>query len=259
MTNITRDLYISGRVWLSLTHTFTQTNPSTKNTLELVKVYREDFVTLNAGALFVLSLWSLGGGAPERFTIPEYKIHEFKSILSTLLELKFDEKYVKDNTLTESGKASNLYYRLLLNNKKYIDVYFVETEYNGEKSVNVNIEHNGNLYPMYDSNVSDIIANIPTTSEITRYKQDAAQLYYIKEYLLSGVEVGNNRSAKKEDRNPPRKIQQVDRTEVKKDIEEITKELPEQIHPKPKLPVISSYREEDTRPELNYESLLEDE
>lgn len=213
MRQITRDLYTTGRVWLSLSHNFTQESEG-KRSIELTKS-RKGYVTLNAGALFILTFWSTTGGVPEKFFIPEYKITELKSILETMYSLRTDERYVRDDTLTAAGKASSLYYRLQLSSKSnYIDVYFTEFEYNGEKAINIAIEHKGKVYTMYDSNVLEIIDNIPTPAEVTRYKQDAAQLFLISQMLgkhtpgSDGDGVVPSAPVKKA---PPKTIKQVQR------------------------------------------------
>jgi hypothetical protein len=224
MRQITRDLYTSGRVWLSLSHSFSQ-NTGDGNSFDLVKV-NGDFVTFNAGALFVLSLWGAGKKTPDKFYIPEYKIEEFRMILSALNELKEDERYVRDGELTEAGKPSNLYYRLALNNKKYIDLYFVENDYNGDKSINIAIEmasDSGNtVYAMYDSNVVDLIDVIPRPAEIVRYKQSAAELFYLENFVMGGSQPqqttsksGSGKYTSK--KTAPRTVNKVDRTSMSKE------------------------------------------
>ncbi len=223
MKQITRDLYTSGRVWLSLSHSFSQ-NIGKNNEFDLVTV-NGDFVTLNAGALFVLSFWSTGGKTPYKFYIPEYKIEEFRLILSSLRDLKNDEKYIRDGELTEAGKSSVLYYRLTLANKKYIDLYFVENDYNGDKSINIAIQCESNVYPMYDSNVIDLIDIIPTASEIVKYKQSAAELYYIRTHVLgkSGPASESKTTSTPYKKSAPRTVTKVDRTSVSRpNISEMT-------------------------------------
>lgn len=180
MKQLTRDLYTSGRVWLSLSHNFSQ-NTGSGGEFDLVKVNR-DFVTLNAGTLFILSFWSTGVKTPDKFYIPEYKIEEFRSILISLNELRSDETYIRDGELTAQAKPATLYYRLALNNKKYFDVYFVENNFNGDKAINIAIEFDSKVYFLYDSNVIDLIEVIPSPGEIARYKQSAAELYYMETF-----------------------------------------------------------------------------
>lgn len=227
MKQLTRDLYTSGRVWLSISHNFTQDSADGSKSVDLVKENR-GYVTLNAGALFVLTFWATGERVPAKFFIPEYKIQEFKSILETLLPLKYDPKYANDNELTSAGKASSLYYRLSLSNKDHIDVYFVEFEYNGEKSINVAIEYKNKVYQMYDSNVLEIIDNIPGPAEITRYKQDAAALYYLVQ-LGIGTGSGGSTDTKPVKKSEPRTITQVKRPRTAP-VAEVT---PPQIMPEP--------------------------
>lgn len=217
MKQLTRDLYTSGRVWLSISHNFTQDSADGNKSVELVKEHK-GYVTLNAGALFVLTFWATGERVPKKFFIPEYKIQEFKSILETLLPLKDNPKYVTNNELTTAGKASSLYYRLTLSNKEYIDVYFVEYEYNGEKAINVAIEYKNKVYQMYDSNVLEIIDNIPGPAEITRYKQDAAALYYLAQ-LGIGTGSGGSTDAEPVKKSEPRTITQVKRPRTASEVE----------------------------------------
>ena len=240
MKQLTRDLYTSGRVWLSLSHSFTQS--SGDYTFDLVKVNR-DFVTFNAGALFVLSFWSTGVKTPNKFYIPEYKVDEFKMILEALQDLKEDEAYVRDGELTDKGKATTLYYRLVLNNKKYFDAYFVENNFNGDKAINIAIEFDGKVYFLYDSNVADLIDIIPSPKEIVKYKQSAAELFYtemrhnrvtaelnsIRELLSSSESTpvkGTKSTPATKKSTPtttvrkkaePRKITKVDRTNINKE------------------------------------------
>lgn len=276
MKQITRDLYTSGRVWLSLSHSFTQS--SDDNSFDLIKV-NGDFVTLNAGALFVLSLWVAGKRTPEKFYIPEYKIEEFRMILSTLNDLKEDERYIRNGELTEAGKASNLYYRLLLNNKKYMDVYFVENDYNGDKSINIALEittkDNGNVVcPMYPSNVTDLIDVIPRPSEIVRYKQSAAELYYLENFVMGSAQGRENnesttsKSASK--KSAPRTINKVDRTSVSKETISYVVETPnkeeETVEKEPETPSVpntesqaKTIEEGTNKSGYDYSKLLEDE
>lgn len=258
MKQITRDLYTSGRVWLSLSHSFTQSTDKDSE-IELVKV-SGDFVTLNAGALFILSLWSSGVKTPEKFYIPEYKIEEFKMILSTLRELKTDEGYVRDGELTEKGKASSLYYRLVLNNKKYIDVYFVENDYNGDKSINIAIEFNSKVYSLYDSNVVDLIDIIPTMGEIARYKQTAAELYYMETYLLGSSGGGSSTQSKPSTvkKSAPKTVTKVDRTNIHKNLE-VENHSDNVIEEKSTVEYTEPVKQEEKPTSgFNYSSLLED-
>lgn len=178
MKQISRDLYTSGRVWLTLSHGFTQPTNDGKSDVDLIKEWN-GYLTLNAGALFVLSLWEYGKKAPNKFFIPEYKIEEFRLILLQMLDLKKDPRYIVDNRLTVEGKPTSLYYRLSLSNKKNIEVYFLESEYNGENLVNIAIECEGVEYAMYDANVQELADVIPSSSEIVKYKQDAAMMAYL--------------------------------------------------------------------------------
>lgn len=279
MKQITRDLYTSGRVWLSLSHSFTQS--SDDNSFDLIKV-NGDFVTLNAGALFVLSLWVNGKRTPEKFYIPEYKIEEFRMILSALNDLKEDERYIRNGELTEAGKPSNLYYRLLLNNKKYMDVYFIENDFNGDKSINIALEITSKdssnvVCPMYNSNVVDLIDIIPKPSEIVRYKQSAAELYYLENFILGSVPRTDTRSDTDEKsssktvfkKTAPRVINKVDRTSMSKETLSYVVETPsKEEHVEKKSEVLSvpdtepqtKINEENTyKSGYDYNKLLEDE
>jgi len=268
MKQITRDLYTSGRVWLSLSHSFSQ-NSGDSSEIELVKVTK-DFVTLNAGALFILSLWSTGSKQPEKFYIPEYKIEELRLILSSLRDLKSDERYVRDGELTDKGKPSSLYYRLVLNNKRFFDVYFVENEFNGEKSINIAIElESKNVYSLYDSNVVDLIEVIPTMADIARYKQSAAELYYIKTYLIGGSDASvseNKPTSAGYKKSSPRTVTKVDRTNINKKVEE-TKSTQEETKPEETSKttdglienIVEKNEKEVTKSGFNYNDLLEDE
>jgi hypothetical protein len=217
-----------------------------------------------------LSFWSTGNKTPAKFYIPEYKIEEFKLILSSLKDLKDDERYVRDGELTEKGKPSFLYYRLTLANKKYIDVYFVESDYNGDKSINIAIESESKVYPMYDSNVTSLIDVIPTPADIAKYKQSAAELYYLKTYVLGNVNVADNsdRPVPFKKKAQPRTVTKVDRTSVPRpDIETLTKEekieqviqektLVDETGPSDNL---KSETVTEAKPSYDYNNLLEDE
>jgi hypothetical protein len=272
MRQITRDLYTSGRVWLSLSHGFTQ-NSGDKNSFDLVKV-NGDFVTLNAGALFVLSLWDSRKKTPDKFYIPEYKIEELRMILSALKELKEDEKYVRDGELTEAGKPSSLYYRLILNNGKYIDLYFVENNYNDEKSINIAIELTPDdkttaIYSMYDSNVADLIDIIPKPADIAKYKQSAAELYYLRHFMMDSAQ---HASPQKETniknttkKTAPRTINKVDRTSISNENISYVVDDPKETEvaeeeADTKTPSTEANNEEKTvESGYDYNSLLEDE
>lgn len=201
MKQLVRDLYTRGRVWLSLTHNFESRSTADAPLVDLVK-FNNGYLTLNAEALFQLTFWG-EGSKPGKFWIPEFKIHELQSILETLYSLKSDPRYVIDGkTLTQEGKPSNLYYRMQQANKRYIDFYFVEFEYNGEKAINIAIEHESKSYSLYDNEVLKLINIIPTDAEIVKYKQSAAELYFMMNHL--GMKVGSQ-----EEKTPP--INQVTR------------------------------------------------
>lgn len=267
MNSITRDLYTNGNVWISLVHSFKQNNQDGSQGVDLVKS-SNGFVTLNAGAFLVLSLWSKGVRAPAKFYIPEYKIVEFRAILEKLYSLKQSEEYVLDNELTAVAHPSNLYYRLSLANSKYIDCYMSDVNYNGEKYVMVTIELEGNTYSLYDSNLLEIIDILPGFGELTRYKQDAAQLYYMENFLLKGLSVGSSGS---------KTIKQVDRSSVKKSAprtvgaarptkapknKPVSQPVPEpatEAKPETVEQVVEEPAQETSQGEFDYSSLLSDE
>ena len=266
MEQLTRDLYTSGKVWLSLSHNFTYSKDKNSSSTDLVKV-SGDFVTLNAGALFILTLWPSTFSAPSKFLIPEHRIEYFRSILSALYDLKKDPEYVnvEENTLTEKGRASSLYYRLALANKKYIDVFFVENDYNGEKTINIAIESEGESYFMYDSSVLDMIDVIPNTSELARYKQDAAQLYYLEKFILGGASANQNtyekttvKKSTTSKKNAPRQITEIDRTSVSEPASKPEKVLVEAIDEEPIVKKPSNESVQVSKSGVDYSKLLED-
>lgn len=263
MKQITRDLYTSGRVWLSLSHSFSQ-KPDKGDEFDLVKV-NGDFVTLNAGAMFVLSCWTSGVKQPDKFYIPEYKIEYFRSILSSLMELKADPAYVRDGELTTIGKPATLYYRLKLANEKVLDAYFMENDFNGDKAINVALEFESKVHFLYDSNVNDLIDIIPTSNEIAKYKQSAAELYYIETYLLKGKAPAVEKSAPAKVEEPakksePRTVTKVDRTNIGKTEKPVVVAEDPTETPKPdKEDKGKSSKAEATNSGFDYSKLLADE
>jgi len=181
-------------------------------------------------------------------------------MLSILYRLKSDEAYVRNGELTEIAKPSKLYYRIA-NNDSFIDLYLIENDFNGDKSINVAIELNLTtksditVYSMYDSNVTDIINAIPTPSEIIRYKQSAAELCYIQTLFNrdtfatpSKEETPRKQGIEKE--SEPKTINRVDRTHVSNKTE-----------PKKSTEIETPRVEKDSSPKsgYNYEELLSDE
>ena len=81
---------------------------------------------------------------------------------------------------------------------------------------------------MYDSNVLEIIDNIPGPAEIARYKQDAAALYYLVQ-LGIGTGSGGSTDTKPVKKSEPRTITQVKRPRTAP-VAEVT---PPQIMPEP--------------------------
>jgi hypothetical protein len=260
MKQITRDLYTSGRVWLSLSHSFSIKQEDGKE-IELFK-NKGDFVTLNAGALFVLSLWATGSRTPKKFYIPEYKIEEFRLILSELYKIKSDEAYVRDEELTDIAKPAKLYYKMT-GSTSSIKIYLVENNFNGDKSINVAIELTDKAevkaYSMYNSNVADLIDIIPTAAEIVKYKQSAAELCYIHS-LLSGKGGSTTFDAFKteqpveseEDKeSEPRTVTKVDRTHVGSTRPENKKPVTEEV--------VAVASGKGPKSEFDYNQLLQDE
>lgn len=282
MLQLTRDLYTNKNVWLSLSHSFAQKNATGTAEFDLVRT-DGDFITLNAGALLVLTLWTTGKKIPDKFYIPEYKIEEFRSILITLRNLKADKAYIRDGELTDIAKPATLYYRLFQNSKRFADFYFVENNFNGDKAINISIEVTSNVYFLYDSNVDDLIDIIPTPADIVKYKQSAAELYYTENLhkktlqhidelfakMSSGKHVNIETPVKEElkkdepKKAEPKTITRVDRTSVTKPVETVEVIPAKVTESKVVIPPVETSVEKTEIPAsksgYDYNNLLEDE